>query len=376
MRGIVYTGDKAEVTEGLEVRPPGPTEVMVRIVHAGLCHSDLSVIDGTIPWPSPAVLGHEGAGVVEEVGAAVTTVHPGDHVVLTTLANCGMCAECNTGHPTWCRRTMGNVSQPFTLHGEPAWNFAAASVFAERTVVSETQCVPIDRRVPLSSACLIGCGVITGVGAVFNRARLQRGDTAAVFGVGGIGLNVIQACRIAGARRIIAVDTLAAKEPLARRFGATDFVVAPSGGTDGGVDPVEAIRDLVPFSAEAQSGPFAAGGVAWSFECVGHPAVLRSAIDCLDWGGNCVIIGVPPPTAELNALIGRLTHVDRGLLGCRYGSARPHRDIPLLVDLYLRGQLMLDELVSQTYDLSDFELAVGDLHDGKLARGVLEVTTG
>jgi len=368
MRGIVFVGDgKAEVTDGLDVRNPGPTEVAVRIVNAGVCHSDISVIDGTIPWPTPAVLGHEGAGVVEDVGTAVTSVQPGDHVVLATIANCGMCAACNTGHPTWCRQTMGVMDKPFTLNGEAAWNFAATSVFAERTVVKETQAVRIDDDVPLSSACLIGCGVLTGVGAALNRARVQQGETAVVFGVGGVGLNVIQGLRIAGASRIIAVDTVVAKEPLARRFGATDFIDA----TD--TDTVKAIRSLLPFEPGGKrAGPFGAGGVNWSFECVGNARVLRNAIDVLDWGGNCVIVGVPAFDVEFSALVTFFTHVDRGLLGCRYGSARPHHDIPLLVDLYKQGRLMLDELVSATYPLDQFDTVVADLHDGKLARGVLQ----
>ena len=369
MRGIVFVGDhKAEVTDGLEVRDPGPTEVLVRIVNAGVCHSDISVIDGTIPWPAPAVLGHEGAGVVEQTGAAVTTLKPGDHVVLATIANCGMCAACNTGHPTWCRQTMGVMGKPFTFNGEPAWNFAATSVFAERTVVKETQAVKIDDDVPMASACLIGCGVLTGAGAALNRARVQQGETAAVFGVGGVGLNVIQGLRIAGASQIIAVDTVATKEPLARQFGATDFIDASE------TNAVEAIRDLLPFQAGGKrSGPFGAGGVNWSFECVGNAHVLRNAIDVLDWGGNCVIVGVPAFDVEFSALVTFFTHVDRGLLGCRYGSARPHRDIPLLVELYKQGRLLLDELVSATYPLEQFDTVVADLHDGKLARGVLKL---
>ncbi len=226
MRGIVYTGEGVEVTDALEVRGPGPNEVQVRMQAAGVCHSDLSVIDGTIPFPAPAVLGHEGAGIVEAVGDAVRSVKPGDHVVIATLASCGACRACSTGHPTMCKSSLGNISTPFTFKGEPASNFAAASVFSEVTIVSEVQAVRIPKDIPLSSACLIGCGVLTGVGAVLNRAKVRPGDTAAVFGVGGVGLNVIQGLRIAGATRIVAVDTVAAKEDLGRQFGATHFVDA------------------------------------------------------------------------------------------------------------------------------------------------------
>jgi Zn-dependent alcohol dehydrogenase len=360
MRGIVFTGEKAEVTNSLQIRDPGPSEVKVRMVAAGVCHSDVSVINGTIPFPTPVVLGHEGAGVVEEVGSAVKKVKVGDHVVLTTLASCGQCQYCSTGHPTWCRSSIGMPTQPFTFDGVPAWNFASASVFADFTIAQEVQAVPIDADVPLTSACLIGCGVITGVGAVLNRANVTPGQTAAVFGIGGIGLNVIQALRISAASRIIAVDTVASKEELARQFGATEFVDASA------ADAVATVRGLLPGN-----GVMASGGVDWSFECVGHPAVLGNAIDVLDWGGNCVIIGVPPPDAKLNTRIGHFTHVDRGLLGCRYGSAQPHRDIPRFVSLYKQGLLKLDELVSATYPLEQFDTVVADMDDGKLARGVL-----
>ena len=351
----------------VEVRDPGPTEVVVRIVNAGVCHSDISVIDGTIPWPTPAVLGHEGAGVVEAVGSAVTTLKEGDHVVLATIANCGMCAACNTGHPTWCRQTMGVMDKPFTFNGEPAWHFAATSVFAERTVVKETQAVRIDDDVPLSSACLIGCGVLTGVGAVLNRAKVQPGETAAVFGVGGVGLNVIQGLRIAGAsahhRGRHDRGQGAARPPVRRhRLHRRDRHRHGQGHPQ-----AAAVRE-----GRQAHRPFGAGGVNWAFECVGNAHVLRNAIDVLDWGGNCVIVGVPAFDVEFSALVTFFTHVDRGLLGCRYGSSRPHRDIPLLVELYKQGRLMLDELVSATYPLERFDTVVADLHDGKLARGVLQ----
>ncbi len=369
MKGLVFDGTKPSIRDDLAVREPGPTEVAVRIVAAGLCHSDLSVIDGTIPWPAPCVLGHEGAGLVEQVGDAVTHVRPGDHVVLHTLAFCGTCRWCNTGRPAWCRASLGNPSQPFTLAGEPAWNFAAASFFAERTVVKAVQCVPVADDVPLESACLIGCGVLTGVGSVFNRTRLGLGDTAAVFGVGGVGLNVIQACRVKGASRIIAVDTIPEKERWAREFGATDFVRSGEA-----VDVVQAVRELLPFNSKQVIGVMGAGGVDYAFDCVGHPAVLNDALEMLDWGGTAVVIGVPPPTATVSARIGNFTHVERNLIGSRAGSHRPHADIPLIVDLYRRGLLKLDELVTAKYGLDDWERAVHDLHDGKLARGVLEVT--
>lgn len=365
MRGIVYDGKRAALTDALEVRAPGPGDVKVKMVAAGVCHSDQSVLDGTIPFPTPVVMGHEGAGVVEEVGSEVTTVKVGDHVVVTTLASCGRCGACARGWPTRCRVSMGNMTRPFTLDGAPAWNFAAASVFCERTVVKEVQAVPIDPAVPLTSACLIGCGVVTGACAVWNRAQVTRGQTAVVFGVGGVGLNVIQALRIVGASRIIAVDTVPAKEVFARQFGATDFI----DGRD--ADVVADVRRLVPFGDRAPVGFANAGGVDWVFDCVGNATIISDAVEMLDWGGNVVILGVPPPTAELSALFSRLTHVDRGIMGCRYGSVRPHADIPTIVGLYRSRRFLLDELVSATYPLEEFETVLDDLHQGKLARGVL-----
>ena len=288
MRGIVYTGEDAEVTDKLGIADPGPTEVKVKIVAAGVCHSDLSVLDGTIPWKAPSVLGHEGAGIVDSVGSSVRSVKPGDHVVVATLASCGTCRACNTGHPTMCIRSLGNVSTPFTYNGEPASNFAAASVFAEYTIIQEVQAVPISKDVPFTSACLIGCGVLTGVGSVLNRAKVAPGETSAVFGVGGVGLNVIQALRLSAASRIVAVDTMASKEDLAMQFGATHFVDASK------ADAVEEIKKIVPHGPKSMARALGPGGVTWAFDCVGHPAVLRNAIDSLDWGGTAVAIGVPP----------------------------------------------------------------------------------
>ncbi len=367
MRGIVFTGSDAEVTDELTVKDPGRGEVLVAVQAAGVCHSDLSVIDGTIPWKPPSVLGHEGAGIVEAVGPGVTSVEPGDHVVVTTLANCGRCRACTTGHPTWCIRSLGNVSTPFEYAGQPASNFAATSVFVERTVVTEMQAIKISRDVPFTSACLIGCGVLTGVGAVLNRAKVQPGDTAAVFGVGGVGLNVIQGLRLSNASRIIAVDTVADKEQLARQFGATDFVDAT---TD---DAAKQIRSIVPHAPGSIPGALGPGGVTWAFDCVGHTSVLRSALDSLDWGGTALAIGIPPRGSEVAVDVNALAYVDRTLMGCRYGSARPQHDVPLLVELYLEGRLMLDELVTETRPLEEFKTIVESMHHGRLARGVLIV---
>jgi Zn-dependent alcohol dehydrogenase len=359
VRGLVWTGAPGvglQLRDDVELRDPapGPGEVVVRIERAGLCHSDVSVLDGTIPFPTPVVLGHEGAGVVEAVGAGVRKVSPGDHVVLTTLGNCGQCDACDRGEPTHCRDTFGRLPRPFTVGGEKAFQFANTGVFTERTVVRETQAVVIDRGVPFDAACLIGCAVVTGTGAVLNRAKVRPGETVAVIGVGGIGLSVVQAARIAAAGRIVAIDANPAKEAVARQFGATDFLTAADG---------DAVKDLG-----------FANGFDHVFECVGHAALVRAGVDLLDWGGNLVLLGVPKLGTEASFVVNALYN-DKAILGCRYGTTRPHHDIPMLIGFYLDGRLLLDEMVSQVYDLGDVHVALDDLHAGKLNRGVLAVST-
>jgi S-(hydroxymethyl)glutathione dehydrogenase/alcohol dehydrogenase len=355
MQAVVWTGE-LEVRDDVELRPIEPNEVRVRLHSAGLCHSDVAVIDGTIPFPTPVVLGHEGAGVVEEVGTATSKVKVGDHVVLTTLGNCGQCDACDRGQPTHCRQTMGRLGKPFTVGGAEAYQFANAGVFADETVVRESQAIVIDPRVPFDAACLIGCAVVTGAGAVLNRAHVQPGQTVLVIGAGGIGLSVVQTARFVGASRIVVVDANGAKESAAREFGATEFVDA-----SGVEDSVKAVRDLG-----------LKGGVDHAFECVGHAGLIRTAIDLLDWGGTCTLVGVPKLGTEASFVVNSLYN-NKSILGCRYGAARPHHDIPLIVQLYLDGRFMLDEMVTKTYPLAHIGDAISDLHDGKLNRGVLRI---
>jgi Zn-dependent alcohol dehydrogenase len=353
MRGIVFDeGGKLEVVKTLELRDVRPDEARVQIVNAGVCHSDVSVIDGTIPFPTPVVLGHEGAGIVTAVGDAVTGVKVGDHVVISTLSNCGACDACDSGKPTHCRQSIGKMSAPFRDGDRKVLQFANIGAFAEETVVKARQCVPINPDVPFEVAALLGCGVITGVGAVFNRAKVSHGQSAVVIGVGGIGLNVIQGLALSDALPIIAVDMNPKKEKLALEFGATHFIDASS------TDSTEAIKAICP------------NGVDFSFECVGHPALIRQSIDVLDWGGTCVILGVPKFGTEASFVVNSMYN-DKNIMGCRYGAGRPHKDIPLFVDLYLAGRLKLDQLVSKTYDLADIQSTLDDMHNGDLARGVL-----
>ena len=251
---------------------------------------------------------------------------------------------------------MGRLGKPFSVAGEDAYQFANTGVFAEATVVRESQAIVIDPRVPFDAACLIGCAVVTGAGAVLDRAHVQPGQTVVVIGAGGIGLSVVQAARLAGASRIVVVDANPAKDLAAVEFGATDFVDASAVE-----DTVKAVRELG-----------LKRGVDHAFECVGQPALIRNAIDLLDWGGTCTLVGVPKLGTEASFVVNSLYN-NKSILGCRYGAARPHHDIPLIVQLYLDGRFLLDEMVTKTYPLGHIGEAISDLHDGKLNRGVLRI---
>lgn len=353
MKGAVFHGlDRPIVIEEIAVKDPGPGEVRVAVRAAGLCHSDLSVVDGSIPYPTPVVLGHEGAGVVEAVGPGVTAVKEGDAVVLSTLAHCGRCPACEVGRPTECRNAPNPKDvQPFTVGGRPAYQFANVSAFAERTVVREQGAIPIDPRVPFECAALIGCGIMTGVGAVVNRARVETGASMAVFGLGGIGLSCVQGGVLAGAATIIAVDVLPAKLELARRLGATHTVDAAR------EDPVAAIRDLT------------RGGADYTFEAVGNVKVIRQGLEALGPGGALTIVGVPKLGTSAEFVVHAL-YQNKAILGCRYGTARPRRDFPMLANLYLGGRLKIDELITRRYPLAEIGRALDDLKAGNLARGV------
>lgn len=353
MKAAVFRGRERPVTiEEASVKDPGPGEVRVALKAAGLCHSDVSVIDGTIPYPVPVVLGHEGAGIVEAIGAGVSAVREGDTVILSTLAHCGRCPACEIGRPTECRNAPSPKDmRPFIVDDGPAYQFANTSTFCERTVVREQSAIPVDARVPFDRACLIGCGIMTGYGAVINRARVETGATMAVFGVGGIGLNCVQGGVLAGAAKIIAVDVVPQKLDWARRFGATHVV---NGAQE---DPVAAIKDLT------------GGGADYTFEAVGNLDVIKQALAALGPGGVLTIVGVPRLGSSLDFVVKEL-YQNKAILGCRYGTARPRRDFALLAELYLGGRLKIDELITAHYALDDFDQALDDLQQGNLARGV------
>ena len=345
------------VVEDIQHGTPGPREVLVRTAATGVCHSDLHVLDGALPNPVPIVLGHEPAGVVEAVGSAVTHVAPGDHVIGCLAAFCGTCEYCVAGRPNLCEgeATMRRPGEPRRLakDGNPIAQFVHLSAFAERMLVHENALVRIRPDVPLDRVALIGCGVTTGLGAVFNTARVRAGATAAVIGCGGIGLSVIQGCRIAGAGRIIAVDTAAWKLDLARRLGATDVVDAGAG------NPVAAVAAMT------------AGGVDYAFEAIGTPPTVRQAVRIARKGGTIVMIGVVPAGVNVELPGTDIVLREKAILGCMMGSNRFRIDMPRYVELYRSGVLHLDEMISARLPLEGVNDALEAMRRGTAARSVI-----
>jgi S-(hydroxymethyl)glutathione dehydrogenase/alcohol dehydrogenase len=345
------------VVEDIQHGTPGPREVLVRTAATGVCHSDLHVLDGALPNPVPIVLGHEPAGVVEAVGSDVGHVAPGDHVIGCLSAFCGTCEYCVAGRPNLCEgeATMRRPGEPprLTKDGEPIAQFVHLSAFAERMLVHENALVKIRPDVPLDRVALIGCGVTTGLGAVFNTARLRAGATAAIIGCGGIGLSVIQGCRIAGAGRIIAVDTAAWKLDLARRLGATDVVDAGAG------NPVAAVAEMT------------AGGVDYAFEAIGTPPTVRQAVRMARKGGTIVMIGVVPAGMNVELPGADIVLREKTILGCMMGSNRFRMDMPRYVELYRSGVLRLDEMISARLPLEGVNDALEAMRRGTAARSVI-----
>lgn len=356
MQGLIQDGNGEEcvrLSENLEhAAGLEPRQVRVQIMAAGVCGSDLSCVHGKYYMPTPLVPGHEAAGVVVEVGGAVTYCTVGDHVVLSTFGNCGHCPTCEAGDPGNCG--FGGLRYTHSEGDQDLWGFANLGAFSQETIVHENQAVPIPKEVPLSSAALIGCGVMTGTGAVFNRAKVATGDTCVVIGAGGVGLNVIQAARLSGASQIIAVDRAVSKEKMAMEFGATDFILAD--GED--FDSVAAVVEL------------SQGGVDHSFEVVGSAALLAGCLPMTKAGGNICAVGVPDLTATVTYPFQAL-HQNKNLLGIRAGGGKPRRDFRLIADMYLKGKLKLDELVSHTAGLDGLQEAFNALKAGTEVRTVL-----
>ncbi len=339
------------VIEEVSLDEPGPGQVLVKTAASGVCHSDLHFMEGLWPTQTPVVLGHEAAGVVEKLGEGVTYVQPGDHVVLLFVPFCGSCRNCAIGRPNLC--SQGRTRQG-TLHigDREVAAFASMSSFAEYMVVPEGGLVKVRADVPLAAAALVGCGVMTGVGAAINTAKVEPGSTCAVIGTGGVGLNVIQGCALAGAERIIAVDIHPNKLEMAREFGATHFVDASKD------DPVAKVRELTD------------GGADYAFEVIGLPAAITQAFDMIRRGGDAIVVGMAPFGSETTISATAFLQ-EKGLKGSSYGSTRPRYDMPRILDLYMAGKLKLDELVSRTYPLEGINDAFAAMKAGEVARSVI-----
>jgi S-(hydroxymethyl)glutathione dehydrogenase/alcohol dehydrogenase len=334
----------------------GPHEVLVRTVAAGLCHSDLHFMQGLYPYPLPAVLGHESAGVIEAVGEQVTGMAAGDHVISCVSGFCGVCRFCLSGRPFLCDK-VGLVRVPgmpprLTRRGAPIFQFFELASFAEQLLVHEHLLVKIRPEMPLDKAALIGCGVTTGMGAVINTAAVRPGETVAVIGCGGIGLNAVQAAALVGAGRVIAIDRLPAKLAMAQLFGATDLVDAST------VDPVLAVLELT------------AGGVDHAFEAIGLKATAEQAFRMLGKGGTATVIGMVPVGQRLEIDATQLISGKR-LQGSNMGSNRFRLDMPQYIDWYLAGKLKLDELVSATMPLAKINDGFAALATGEVARQLI-----
>ncbi len=342
--------------EEIDIDKPGPREVLMRTVAAGVCHSDMHFFNGTYPGRLPSVLGHESAGVVEQVGSAVSYVKPGDHVITCLSVFCGHCEYCLTGHMSLCQEPE-NRRQPddpprLSKADETLGQFADLGSFAEQMLVHEHSLVKITPDMPLDRAALIGCSVTTGIGAVVHTAAVEPGTTVAVIGCGGVGLSCINGAAIAGAARIIAVDMVASKLELARQFGATDTINAGDG------DPVGQVMQLT------------SGGVHYSFEAIGLKATAEQAFRMLRRGGTATIIGMIPP-GQMVAMHGPDFLSEKKIQGSMMGSNRFRVDMPRFVDFYLKGKLRLDDMISSRIGLADVTDALRALDKGEVARSVI-----
>ena len=356
-------GQPLEITE-IDVHGPGEGEVLVRMVATGVCHTDAFTLSGEDPEGIfPSVLGHEGGGIVEEIGAGVTSVKPGDHVIPLYTPECGECSFCKSGKTNLCQKirvTQGQGLMPdgtsrFSLNGETLYHYMGTSTFSEYSVMPEISVAKISPEAPLDKVCLLGCGVTTGIGAVLNTAKVEAGATVAVFGLGGIGLSVVQGAVMAGASRILAVDLNDDKFEMARMLGATDFV-NPSKYD-------QPIQDVIVDLTN--------GGVDYSFECIGNTNVMRSALECCHKGwGESVIIGVAGAGQEICTRPFQLV-TGRVWRGTAFGGVRGRSELPGYVDNYMAGKINIDDMVTHTMGLEDINKAFDLMHAGESIRSVV-----
>ncbi|HSV02371.1 MAG TPA: Zn-dependent alcohol dehydrogenase [Phenylobacterium sp.] len=342
--------------EDVQINKPGPHEVLIRTAAAGVCHSDLHFIEGSYPHPLPAVLGHESAGVVEAVGSEVRTVKPGDHVITCLSAFCGHCEFCLTGHMSLCvsPETKRAPDEEPRLKSDkgPMVQYLNLSSFAEQMLIHEHACVAIRPDMPLDRAALIGCGVMTGVGAAMHTSNVRPGDTVAVIGLGGVGLAAVNGAAIAGASRIIGIDMAPGKENMAKAFGATDFICAKD------TDPVKEVIEMTK------------GGVQHSFEAIGLAKTAEQAFNMLRRGGTANVIGMIP-VGQTISLMGAAFLGEKRIQGSLMGSNRFPVDMPRLVDFYLAGKLKLDDMISRRLKLEQVNEAFEEMKTGAVARSVI-----
>src|SRR5579872_5606622 len=359
MKAAIFHGPNQALTiEDVEVDKPQDREELIKTAYSGVCHSDLHFVDGFYPYPAPAILGHEAAGIVEEVGKQVTYVKPGDHVICCLSVFCGYCAQCMSGHPNRCAnksatQRAANDKPRLSQKGKPINQFLDVSSYCEKMLLHENAIVKIREDIPLDRAALIGCGVTTGVGAVLRTAKVEPGSTVAVFGAGGVGLAAIQGAKIAGARQIIAVDKFEGKLAMARRLGATDTVDASSS------DPVEEIKKLT------------GGGVDYSFEAIGLKVAAEQAFYSVRPGGTATVIGMIPVGQKVE-LDGYMFLTERKLQGSNMGSNRFRIDMPQYIDFYLQGRLNLDDMISKHDKLENVNDAFRAMKAGEVARTVID----
>ncbi|MET0274102.1 MAG: Zn-dependent alcohol dehydrogenase [Phenylobacterium sp.] len=342
--------------EDVQINKPGPHEVLIRTAAAGVCHSDLHFIEGSYPHPLPAVLGHESAGVVEAVGSEVRTVKPGDHVITCLSAFCGHCESCLTGRMSLCvspETKRGPDEEPRLSSAKgPMVQYLNLSSFAEQMLIHEHACVAVRKDMPLDRAALIGCSVMTGVGAVIHTSNVRPGDTVAVIGCGGVGLSAINGAAIAGAGRIIAIDVVAGKENFARAFGATDFINAAE---------TDAVKEVIEMTK---------GGVQHSFEALGLSKTAEQAFNMLRRGGTANIIGMIP-VGQTISLMGAAFLSEKRIQGSMMGSNRFPVDMPRLCDMYMAGKLKLDDMISRRLKLAEVNDAFDEMKRGEIARSVI-----
>jgi S-(hydroxymethyl)glutathione dehydrogenase/alcohol dehydrogenase len=356
-------GQPLEITE-VDVQGPKDGEVMVRMVATGVCHTDAYTLSGSDPEGIfPSILGHEGGGIVEEVGAGVTSVKPGDHVIPLYTPECGKCSFCLSGKTNLCqaiRATQGQGLMPdgtsrFSQNGKTLYHYMGTSTFSEYSVLPEISVAKINPAAPLDKVCLLGCGITTGIGAVLNTAKVEAGASVAVFGLGGIGLSVVQGAVMAGAGRILAIDLNEDKFEMAKMLGATDFI-----------NPSEYDQPIQDVVVELTGG-----GVDYSFECIGNTNVMRAALECCHKGwGESVIIGVAGAGQEISTRPFQLV-TGRVWRGTAFGGVRGRSELPGYVDNYMSGKINIDDMVTHTMGLEDINRAFDLMHEGKSIRSVV-----